>query len=60
VTVGPTRLSGLDRTPANRGSLTFDLGARTLSLRATLNYRSAMQGIDPSLDTRAVRRCACN
>jgi iron complex outermembrane receptor protein len=39
-TVGPTALSGSTGTPANRGAL---------SLGTTLNYRSAMQGIDASL-----------
>jgi iron complex outermembrane receptor protein len=50
-TVGPTALSGSTGTPGNRGSLTIDWTRGALSLGTTLNYRSAMQGIDPSLDT---------
>jgi iron complex outermembrane receptor protein len=50
-TVGPTALSGSTGTPANRGSLTIDWTRGALSLGTVLNYRSAMEGIDPSLDT---------
>jgi iron complex outermembrane receptor protein len=50
-TVGPTALSGSTGTPANRGSLTLDWSRGPLSVGTTLNYRSAMQGIDASLDT---------
>jgi len=50
-TVGPTALSGSTGTPANRGTLTIDWSRGPLSLGTTLNYRSAMQGIDASLDT---------
>jgi iron complex outermembrane receptor protein len=50
-TVGPTALSGSTGTPANRGSLTIDWTRGPLSFGTILNYRSAMQGIDPSLDT---------
>jgi iron complex outermembrane receptor protein len=50
-TVGPTALSGSTGTPGNRGSLTIDWTRGPLSLGTVLNYRSAMQGIDPSLDT---------
>lgn len=50
-TVGPTALSGSTGTPANRGTLTIDWTRGPLSLGAVLNYRSAMQGIDPELDT---------
>jgi iron complex outermembrane recepter protein len=50
-TVGPTALSGSTGTPANRGTLTIDWTRGPLSLGTTLNYRSAMQGIDASLDT---------
>ena len=48
-TVGPTALSGSTGTPANRGTLTIDWTRGPLSLGTTLNYRSAMQGIDESL-----------
>ncbi len=50
-TVGPTALSGSTGTPANRGSLTIDWSKGPWSIGTVLNYRSAMQGIDPSLDT---------
>jgi iron complex outermembrane recepter protein len=50
-TVGPTALSGSTGTPANRGSLTIDWTRGPLSLGTVFNYRSAMQGIDASLDT---------
>jgi len=50
-TVGPTALSGSTGTPGNRGSLSIDWTRGALSFGTTLNYRSAMQGIDPSLDT---------
>jgi iron complex outermembrane receptor protein len=49
-TVGPTALSGSTGTPANRGTLTIDWTRGPLSLGTVLNYRSAMQGIDASLD----------
>jgi iron complex outermembrane receptor protein len=48
-TVGPTALSGSTGTPANRGSFNVDWTQGPLSLGATFNYRSAMQGIDASL-----------
>ncbi len=48
-TVGPTALSGSTGTPANRGTFTVDWTRGPLSLGTTLNYRSAMQGIDASL-----------
>jgi iron complex outermembrane recepter protein len=48
-TVGPTALSGSTGTPANRGNFTVDWTRGPLSLGTTLNYRSAMQGIDESL-----------
>jgi iron complex outermembrane receptor protein len=48
-TVGPTALSGSTGTPANRGTFTVDWTRGPLSLGTTLNYRSAMQGIDESL-----------
>ncbi len=48
-TVGPTALSGSTGTPANRGTFTLDWTLGALSLGTTLNYRSAMQGIDASL-----------
>jgi iron complex outermembrane recepter protein len=48
-TVGPTALSGSTGTPANRGTLNIDWTRGPLSLGTTLNYRSAMQGIDESL-----------
>jgi iron complex outermembrane receptor protein len=50
-TVGPTALSGSTGTPGNRGSLTIDWTGGALSFGTTLNYRSAMEGIDPSNDT---------
>jgi len=50
-TVGPTALSGSTGTPGNRGTFNLDWTRQGLSLGATFNYRSAMQGIDPSLDT---------
>jgi iron complex outermembrane receptor protein len=50
-TVGPTALSGSTGTPGNRGSLSIDWTRGGLSFGTTLNYRSAMAGIDPSLDT---------
>jgi iron complex outermembrane recepter protein len=48
-TVGPTALSGSTGTPGNRGTFNVDWSLGALSLGATFNYRSAMQGIDPSL-----------
>ncbi len=48
-TVGPTALSGATGTPGNRGTFTLDWTLGALSFGTTLNYRSAMQGIDPSL-----------
>jgi len=50
-TVGPTALSGSTGTPANRGTLTIDWTRGPLSIGTVLNYRSAMEGIDPSNDT---------
>ncbi|MGO9991848.1 MAG: TonB-dependent receptor domain-containing protein [Steroidobacteraceae bacterium] len=50
-TVGPTALSGSTGTPGNRGSFILDWTLGALSLGTTLNYRSAMQGIDMSLTT---------
>lgn len=50
-TVGPTALSGSTGTPANRGTFNVDWARGPLSLGATFNYRSAMQGIDASLTT---------
>ncbi len=49
-TVGPTALSGSTGTPANRGTFTLDWTLGALSLGPTFNYRSAMQGIDASLE----------
>ena len=47
--MGPTALSGSTGTPANRGTFTLDWTLGALSFGTTLNYRSAMQGIDASL-----------
>ncbi len=59
-TVGPTALSGSTGTPANRGTFTLDWTLGALSLGTTLNYRSAMQGIDASLTAPGSRRIACS
>jgi iron complex outermembrane receptor protein len=50
-TVGPTALSGSTGTPGNRGTFNVDWTQGPLSLGATFNYRSAMQGIDASNDS---------
>ncbi|HEX3848065.1 MAG TPA: TonB-dependent receptor [Steroidobacteraceae bacterium] len=47
-TVGPTALSGATGTPRTRGSFTLEWSLEPVTIGATLNYRSHMNGVDPS------------
>ena len=47
-TVGPTVVGGAVGTPRQRGQFTLDWSRGAVSVGATINYRSAMRGIDES------------
>ena len=58
-TVGPTVVGGAVGTPRQRGTLTLDWTRGDISLGTTLNYRSAMHGVDESAGTDANGNFTC-
>jgi iron complex outermembrane receptor protein len=47
-TVGPTALSGATGTPRTRGSFNLEWSVNTVSVGATLNFRTRMRAVDDS------------